>query len=231
MSQDAQMSIDEKHRSGFFYPPHAKPLRQDESFIKATWTFIRNPIEGFRPMAYNQPIVSVPAFFGQTLHVISDPEGMMAVLASQSRKFTKAPIDARILGPATKEGLLSVHGEQWKRQRKSVAPMFAKRHMSDLAPLITDVMRDFCAKLDGAPEIELNAAMAELTFDVLAKALLGDPQGLDKDRLKFATRNVVTGAGTLRPDDLLPLPRWVPRPISPKGATALRKLKAAAVMI
>ena len=97
-------------------------------------------------MAYNQPITSVLAF-GKKLHVITDPEGMMAVLGTQAKKFTKAPIDARILGPATKEGLLSVHGEQWKRQRKSVAPMFAKRHMSDLAPLVTDVLHDFTAQL------------------------------------------------------------------------------------
>lgn len=212
---------------GFFYPPHAQPLKGDEGFVKSTWMFIKNPIEGFGPMAYNQPIVSVPAF-GKKLHVITDPEGMMAVLAAPNGVFTKAPIDARILGPATKEGLLSVHGDQWKRQRKSVAPMFAKRHMSDLAPLITDVMQDFCARLDSEPNVELNAAMAELTFDVLAKALLGDPKGLDKENLKFATRNVVTGAGTLRPDDLLPWPRWVPRPISPSGKRALAKLKSAA---
>jgi len=31
-----------------------------------------------------------------------------------------------------------------------------------------------------------------------------------------------------RPDDLIPWPRWVPRPISPKGSRALKKLKAAA---
>ena len=220
-------NMENQTASGYFYPPHAKPLRGDEGFIFSTWKFLRNPIEGFGPMAYNQPIVSVPAF-GKKLHVISDPEGMMQVLALQAHKFTKAPIDARILGPATKEGLLSVHGEQWKRQRKSVAPIFAKRHMSQLAPLISQVITEFSHKLESSPHIELNAAMAELTFDVLAKALLGDPQGLDKDRLKFATRNVVTGAGTLRPDDLLPFPRWVPRPISHKGARALRKLKKAA---
>ena len=213
--------------SGFFYPPHAKPLSGKEGTLLATWKFLRNPIEGFGPMAYNQPIVSVPAF-GKKLHVITDPEGMMQVLSVEAKKFTKTAIDARILGPATKEGLLSVHGEQWKRQRKSVAPMFAKRHMADLAPMIADVMREFKARLDAKPDIELNAAMAELTFDVLAKALLGDPQGLDKDRLKFATRKVVTSAGTLRPDDLLPLPRWLPRPISPKGSYALKQLKQAA---
>jgi cytochrome P450 len=212
---------------GRFIPPHAKPLTGQEGFIKATWKFLRNPIEGFGPMAYNQPIVSVPNF-GRKLHVISDPEGMTAVLAKESDKFTKTAIDARILGPATKEGLLSVHGEQWKRQRKSVAPLFRQRHMQDLAPLITEVLSDFCAKIDQNPEIELNAAMSELTFDVLAKALLGDPQGLDKDRLKYTTRNLILSVGTLRPDDLLPWPRWVPRPVAPKGSRAIKKLKQAA---
>jgi len=178
-------------------------------------------------MAYNQPIVSVPNF-GKKLHVITDPEGMMQVLAQEAKKFTKTAIDARILGPATKEGLLSVHGDQWKRQRRAVAPMFAKRHMADLAPMITDVLNAFKTKLDREPSLDLNAGMAELTFDVLAKALLGDPQGLDGERLKYATRNAVTSAGTLRPDDLIPWPRWVPRPISPKGSRALKKLKAAA---
>ena len=114
---------------------------------------------------------------------------MMQVLAQEAKKFTKTAIDARILGPATKEGLLSVHGDQWKRQRRAVAPMFAKRHMADLAPMITDVLNAFKTKLDREPSLDLNAGMAELTFDVLAKALLGDPQGLDGERLKYATRN------------------------------------------
>lgn len=212
---------------GPFIPPHAPPLTGEESFISSTWKFMRNPLEGFGPLAYKQPIVSLPTF-GFKMHVISDPEGTTDVLLRHASAFTKAPIDHRILGPATKEGLLSVHGEQWKRQRRGVAPMFAHRHMSDLAPLITDVLADFTARLQKNPEIELNAAMADLTFDVLAKALLGDPQGLDKDKLKVATRKVVTSAGTLRPDDLLPLPRWMPRPIMPSGMAALRRLKVAA---
>ncbi len=217
----------ETRKDDYFYPPHAQPLKGDEGFIYSTWKFLRNPIEGFGPMAYSQPIVSVPNF-GKKLHVITDPEGMMQVLALEAKKFTKTAIDARILGPATKEGLLSVHGEQWRRQRRAVAPMFAKRHMAELAPMITEVLNEFSAKLDKEPVLDLNSAMAELTFDVLAKALLGDPKGLDGERLKYATRNAVTAAGTLRPDDLVPWPRWVPRPISPKGSRALKKLKKAA---
>ena len=213
-----------------FVPPHAEPLTGRESFFRATVTFLKNPLEGFGPLAWNQPIVTIPSIAGITrvTHVVSDPEGMDTILASEARHFTKAPIDHRILSPATKEGLLSVHGEQWKRQRKAVAPIFRPRHVADLAPLVTEVLHGFSDKIGDGAEVELNAAMAELTFDVLSKALLGDPKGLDGERLKYATRAVVTGAGTLRPDDLLPLPRWVPRPIAPKGAAALRKLKRAA---
>ena len=213
--------------SALFQPPHAPPLTGKEGFVEATWKFIRNPVEGFGPLTYTQPIVTARTM-GQVLHVISDPEGMNEVLVKQASKFTKTAIDARILGPATKEGLLSVHGEQWKRQRKSVAPIFRKRHMADLAPLITEVIEDFSRRLDARPRVNLSDAMAEVTFDVLAKALLGDPKGLDRDRLKTATRAVVTGAGTLRPDDLLPFPRWVPRPMKPSGTAALKRLKRAA---
>ncbi len=213
--------------SALFIPPHAPPLTGEESLVEATWKFIRNPVEGFGPLAWSQPIVTAKTF-GQTLHVISDPEGMNEVLVRQASKFTKTAIDARILGPATKEGLLSVHGDQWKRQRKSVAPMFRHRHMADLAPLITTVIEDFTARIDVRPKLNLADAMAELTFDVLAGALLGDPKGLDREKLKTATRAVVTGAGTLRPDDLLPFPRWVPRPMSPRGSAALKRLKRAA---
>ena len=213
--------------NGLFYPPHAKPLTGKESFVRSTYKFLKNPLEGFGPLAYAQPIVSLKTF-GYKTHVVSDPEGMNIILGSQSHKFRKAPIDGRILGPATKEGLLSVHDEQWKTQRRAVAPIFRKRHMADLAPQITEVLHAFKAKVGEGGKVDINAAMADLTFDVLSKTLLGDPQGMDGKRLKYATRKVVTSAGTLRPDDLLPLPRWMPRPMPPSGVRALRSLKAAA---
>jgi cytochrome P450 len=213
---------------GYFIPPHAKPLSGQENIFVSTWKFMRNPLEGFGPLSYKQGIVSLKT--GRLkIHVVSDPKGMNEVLIKNTAAFRKAPLNQRILKPATKEGLLSVHDEQWRRQRRGVAPMFQHRHMADLAPLITEVVNGFKAKLDsGNGKIELNTAMADLTFDVLAKALLGDPKGLDRDRLKVATRKVVTSAGTLRPDDLMMLPDRVPRFMGPMGYRALRMLRKAA---
>ena len=213
---------------GRFIPPHAPPLKGDEGAVKFLWKFMRNPLEGFGPMAYGNPIVSLKTMGVQT-HVVSDPVLMNEVLVKNADAFRKAPINQRILKPATKEGLLSVHDAQWRRQRRGVAPIFQHRYMADLAPQITTVINAFKQKLDdGDGSIELNLAMADLTFDVLAKSLLGDPKGLDRDRLKTATRRVVTSAGKLRPDDLITLPDSIPRFMGPAGYRALRTLRKAA---
>jgi cytochrome P450 len=212
---------------GKFYPPHAKPLKGTENVFYATWKFMRNPVEGFGPLAYTQPIVSVKSL-GVQMHVISDPAGMAQVLTQHAAAFKKSPLDQRIMGSATREGLLSVHDEQWRRQRRAVAPMFKHRHMADLAPDVNSVISAFSDSLGSGGEIELSAAMADVTFDVLAKALLGDPQGLNRETLRVATRRVVTAAGTLRPDDLIPWTGYVPRPVGPRGVIAIKRLREAA---
>lgn len=213
---------------GKFIPPHAPPLTGEEKFYSTIWKFMRNPLEGFGPLSYRQPIVSLKTWRIK-IHVVSDPKCMNEVLVKNADAYRKAPINQRILRPATKEGLLSVHDGQWRRQRRGVAPIFQHRYMTELAPGITDVINRFKDKLDGGDgQIELNLAMADLTFEVLAKTLLGDPSGLDRERLKVATRKVVTSAGTLRPDDLVSLPVSVPRLMGPGGYRALRTLRKAA---
>jgi cytochrome P450 len=153
---------------------------------------------------------------------------MAQVLTQHAAAFKKSPLDQRIMGSATREGLLSVHDEQWRRQRRAVAPMFKHRHMADLAPDVNSVISAFSDSLGSGGEIELSAAMADVTFDVLAKALLGDPQGLNRETLRVATRRVVTAAGTLRPDDLIPWTGYVPRPVGPRGVIAIKRLREAA---
>jgi len=217
----------QKQNNGKFYPPHAKPLKGTESFAYATWKFMRNPVEGFGPLTYSQPIASVKSL-GVRMHVISDPAAMAEVLTQHEPAFKKSPLDQRIMGSATREGLLSVHDEQWKRQRRAVAPMFKHRHMSDLAPDVNAVITEFSRNLGGGGNVELSAAMADVTFDVLAKALLGDPQGLNREKLRVATRRVVTAAGTLRPDDLIPWTGYVPRPVGPRCMMAIKRLRGVA---
>ena len=209
-------------------PPHAAPLKGDESFVRSMVTFIKNPLEGFGPLSYSQPIVSVKNL-GVTLHTVTDPVGMQEVLTKKVKAFKKSPLNDRIMKPATKEGLLVVHGEQWKKQRRGVAPMFAARHMETIAPLVTEALQEFEVQIErGDGQMNLQQAMADLTFDVLAKAILGNPQGMDRNKLKDSMQLSLKIAGTMRPSDMLKLPQWVPRPMGPRGYAAIKTIRAAA---
>jgi len=211
-----------------YIPPFAPPLTGDESWVKAIWTFMKNPLEGFGPLAYSQPIVSVKTL-RTTIHTVTDPDGMNEVLKSKVGDFRKSPLTNRIMKPVTREGLLVVDDEQWRRQRHGVAPMFAPRHMARLAPMITAALDDFATVIEnGDGRIELREAMAGLTFDVLAKSLLGNPKGMNKDNLEQAMAVTLEVAGTIRPSDLLTLPNWVPRPMGPRGFRALKTIRDAA---
>ncbi len=218
-----------KHdKDGRFIPPYPKPLSSDMSVMAATWKLIKNPIEGFGELSYSQPIVSVKNL-GVTLHTITDPVGMQEVLAKKVKDFKKSPLNDRIMKPATKEGLLVVHGDQWRRQRRGVAPMFAARHMEAIAPLVTESLQDFEAQIErGDGQLNLRGAMGDLTFDVLAKSVLGNPQGLDREKLKDAMQVALKVSGTIRPSDMLKLPEWVPRPMGPRGLSAIKTIRAAA---
>ncbi len=188
---------------------------------------MRNPIEGFGPRAYSQDITTANSL-GVRLHVITAPELMHDVLSRQAEKFPKAPIDGRIFSTAMKEGLLSVEGGQWKRQRRVLAPIFRPALLSAMAPMITQSIEAFTSRIGQGAQVELREAMSDLTFDVLAKALLGNAEGVERASLHKAMQRGLDSVGTIRPDDLLPLPKGTPRPISPAGYLAIRRVKKAA---
>ncbi|MBL4852871.1 MAG: cytochrome P450 [Robiginitomaculum sp.] len=224
--------LDKQDPTEDYIPPFAPPLTGDEGIVKATWTFMKNPLEGFGPLCYRQPIVSVKALRTK-IHTVTDPVGMNEVLKTKVADFRKSPLSDRIMKPATKEGLLVVHGEQWRRQRRGVSPMFAPRHMARLAPMVTEALDEFADNINavieaGGGRIELREAMADLTFDILAKSVLGNPKGMEKGKLKQAMAVALDVAGTIRPSDLLTLPNWMPRPIGPRGLRALKTIRDAA---
>ncbi len=91
--------------------------------------------------------------------------------------YTKG-IEYELLRIVLGEGLLTSEGELWRRQRRLVQPMFAKRHLSDFTGHMTAATVD---ALEGEPlgatgegeTLDVNRAMMELTLDVVGRALFG----------------------------------------------------------
>lgn len=208
-------------------PPHAKPLNGDEGRVRSIIKFIQNPIEGFNKKVYTQGITQ-HRLLSVKMHVVTDPEATNIILRKKSQNFRKSELNQQIMKPATKEGLIVVHGDQWKAQRRTIAPIFQHKHLKRQSQYVSAVLSDYIDGLGDDNEIDLAPDMASLTFSVLAKTLLGDPKGVDHKKLGQAASAAVSASGTLRLDDFLPRPKWFPRILSPKGYMALRRMRKAA---
>jgi len=208
-------------------PPHAMPLNGSEGRLQEIIKFIRNPLEGFNANVYNKGITQ-HKLMSVKMHVVTDPEAANIILKKKAASFRKSELNQRIMEPATKQGLIVVHGEQWKAQRRTISPIFQHKHLKAQSLHISEVLKEFIDNMSEKNEFELAATMTKLTFNVLAKTLLGDPKGVDREKLGRAAYTAVSEAGTLRIDDFLPRPKWLPRLLSPKGYLALRTMRKAA---
>jgi len=191
-------------------PPHTAPLGCETGRLKRSLAFMQNPLRGFKPEVYQSGLTQHKSFM-MNMWVLTDPSGVSDVLVKKSSSFRKSNLNQRIIEPVSKEGLITTHTKQWKRQRKALAPIFRPRHMDTLSGSISDVISDFLSNL--------------LSFDMLAKTLLGDAKQANDRHLRQAANTAIETCGTLRLSDFLPLLSRLPRPLSPKALAAIKVLK------
>ncbi len=114
---------------------------------------------------------------GRHIVAISSSEAARHVLVTNQDNYNKG-IEYELLRIVLGEGLLTSESEVWRRQRKLVQPMFAKRHLSAFTEHMTAATAD---ALDSGPfasggsgeVLDVNREMMELTLDVVGRALFG----------------------------------------------------------
>src|SRR5262249_39799550 len=108
---------------------------------------------------------------------------------------------------------LSAEGDQWRTQRRTVAPLFARRTVTQFAPAMMDaadalVERWRCR--DGGT-VNIASEMARLTLDVLERTIFSDGFGCNTEEARLSMVTYFETVGRIDPLDLLGLPSWVPR--------------------
>lgn len=109
------------------------------------------------------------SFFGQPGLVVSDPASARQVLTSPN--YVR-PIKAnRPLRPLVGEGLLLAEGATWKRQRKSLAPVFTPAAIGELLPHFQNAGAGLVETLTGHASANLAEAFHQATLDAVLRAL------------------------------------------------------------
>ena len=82
--------------------------------------------------AYEQDCL-IQKYLGRTQILLNLPEAIHHVLVENPGNYRRSPASIRILRPITGTGLLLSEGDDWKLQRRTIAPALAPRVVPLLA--------------------------------------------------------------------------------------------------
>jgi cytochrome P450 len=195
-------------------PLHASlPAGEDEPSSRRIARSLRaNAIRIFPPEAFEHEVVC-RRIFGRRQIIMNRGAGIQHILVDNWENYRRTAAGIRILRPLLGQGLLLSQGEDWRRQRRSLAPAFAPRTIPVLTRHVAHAAGAAVAKLSaaGAAPVDLLAAMQFLALDIAAASMFS----LEMERYGAALRRLITDyAARLGRPSLLDflLPAWVPSP-------------------
>src|SRR5205823_3910283 len=110
-------------------------------------------------------------------------------------------------------GLLTAEGDEWKLQRRTLAPIFSARHVLGFnAPMNAAGARMArrLARRDGT-RIDVALEMTRVTLDVLERTIFTHGLASDPDALGRAITRFLESVGPIDPLDVFGVPGFVPR--------------------
>jgi cytochrome P450 len=171
-----------------------------------------NALLSFPPEAFEEDVV-VRRLFGRLRLTLNLPAGIQHVLIDNPANYRRTVPTMRMLLPLLGRGLLLSEGEDWKHQRRTVAPNFAPRTIPLLAHHVSDATQRLIDDLatGGERPVNLLAEMQSLALDIAGRAMFS----LTMDRYGADLRTLITGyAEHLGRPSLLDflLPSFLPSP-------------------
>jgi len=210
-----------------FIPP--MPPRQSRPLgLLETARVLRNsPVEILPQEAFLFTRISAP-FIGRTVHTLSGPDEMRAVLHDDPDAWRKSPLIQRMLRPILGDAILTAHGDWWKTQRKAMQPGFVRKRIMNLVPAMSDAAQVAAQAISDQPAAtDITPALNRAALSVIERALFTEANDFDRGQIRAAIELVFAETGRTRFSDLLPLPESTPRILGPKALKARKVLRDA----
>jgi cytochrome P450 len=172
-------------------------------------------------------LVLGPPGLRRVLYLVTHPDGVEQVLAGDPGDYSKNTPYYKEIAAYLGNGLLTSDGQQWRRQRRIVAPLFTHRRIAGYV----DVMAEEAARVaDGWADaatpgaaVDVGASMVDYALRTVGRILFGtdvdDAVPVIRTTFPVLNRHVRRrGLTPLRP------PRWWPSPAEVRAARAQRAL-------
>jgi len=222
--QEAKIDQRTTDQGAYFRPPAPEPRARRAgpiALVRALWN---SPIEAWTQEHFEAPVVAHRLPFGTGI-IVNDPAGIEHVLLSNAGNYRKDTLQRRIISGALDNGLLTAEADQWRFQRRTLAPMFSLRTVRGFSAPMLGVAREFAGRwsaLAAGESIDMADEMTRLTLEVLERTIFSDGLGHDIEEFRAAMRSYFDTIGRIDPFDLLGLPDAIPRLTRLQARGALR---------
>jgi cytochrome P450 len=132
---------------------------------------------------------------GQDNILLSDPADARTMLSDRGEIFGRPPAFVRPLRPLGGAGLLLSEGEDWRRQRRMLAPLFSPARISGLLPHFAAAGDNLATRLAGTKRANLSDEFHRAALDAVMRALFSIETDGDRHGLAAMVRSYLTGPG------------------------------------
>jgi len=131
-----------------------------------------NVLELYGPAAFRE-MTMVGPFFGRRSVFTNDPAGIRHVLVDNPANYTRTAATFRILRPMLQNGLFLSEGEDWRFQRRTLAPAFTPRAMRIVARTTAEVLDEEIRRLkaEAVGAYDLMPMIQRLAIEVAGRAM------------------------------------------------------------
>src|SRR5207248_997374 len=148
----------------------------------------QNVLAAFSERAFTEDVLS-RRLFGREQITLNRPEAIRHVLIDNAENYGRTVATVRLLYPIVGCGLFLAEGEDWKIQRRTVAPSFAPRTLPMLAHHVGAVADRLVATLAADPdEVDLLEHMHRLAIEVAGRAMFSLDMGEFAPRMRVMLR-------------------------------------------
>ena len=207
-----------------FSPPIPKPREHPPNAWQIFQALRRNVLEIWSVEDFEFPIQIRKTVVDRRM-LINDPAGIRHVFLDNARNYQKNELQLRLLRPALGAGVMTSNGDDWRRQRRVLAPLFSPQSVREFTAAKVRVAERTVERLRHSADhevIDVSATLGQLTLDMLEHTLFSQGLGRSASQLQHAITRYFDTLGRLDPFDILGLPDFLPRLNHLRGRASIK---------
>ena len=197
------------------YPPTIVPPERPLPLLRFVYNFLQNPLLALPQQAYEQrAFVYQPGKRSSTIIWVTAPELTEVILQNRNNDFVKTPLEKRVFRRTVGESVLTADGNDWRWQRRAIAPLFRHSEILGYVPAMAAAAEELAAlwRQQSRRRRDIEEDMTDVTFAVIARTMLAGGEPSESAVIKRAGQQYLSAIPWEMIWELLRMPDWLPHP-------------------